>query len=110
MCVSVACRVERVLEPRPSRNSLRIAPIALHLHEVLIHSKSICAVQTPARDCSDLALIEFAPGLLKFGDVSLQGSKINMSGDVAPIVLVGDQTVGFLSVKLEVERQNFGVS
>src|ERR1700685_4580451 len=63
-----------------------------------------------ARNCSRGALIQFAPGSQKFGDVVLQRSKIDMSGDVARIVKLVDKLADMPAVGLEVERQNFRVS
>src|SRR5580700_9270167 len=109
MSVSVTRRVERMLEPWPSRNSLRIAPIALHLHELLVYPESICATQAPALNRPASALIQLAAGLLKFGDVPLQRSKINMSSDVARIVQIVHKLTDMLSIRLKIKRQNFGV-
>src|ERR1700683_3191724 len=63
-----------------------------------------------ARNCSRGALIQFAPRSQKFGDVVLQRSKIDMSGDVARIVKLGDKLADMPAVGLKVERKNFRVS
>src|ERR1700689_3378960 len=63
-----------------------------------------------ARNCSRGALIQFAPGSQKFGDVVLQRSKIDMSGDVARIVKLVEKLAEMPPVGLEVERENFRVS
>src|SRR4029077_20282452 len=58
MRVSGPRAIDRLLEPRPSGNSLRIAPIALDLHEILIHTQSNGGIEAPASDCKRDAVIQ----------------------------------------------------
>ena len=110
MGVGVAGRIQNVLEPRTSRNALRVEPIGLHLQQLVIEASDLLRIGAAGGEIVERQFAQLLAGSLERGDsIGKARKRQSRRIDLVGTLQIVEKTLQRRGVGRKVERQNIGV-
>src|SRR5262249_33646459 len=107
--VSVPCRVECVLKPRPPGNSVSIQPVCFHLHNLLVQPPRNAPINFLGSQFLLDCAIQCLASAFKLSDSRAERFEVESLLQVRLILKLIDKLPDVVGVKSKIERKNVSV-